>query len=62
MPLFKATVRETRTYDVEYTVEADTFDEAIGLLETGETVSEKTLRMDGVTDRTRMDDPEEIKG
>ena len=43
MPKFKFTVIETREYLVEYTVEADSQEEAEKLAENGETVSETTL-------------------
>jgi len=41
--LFKTTVQETRTIDVEYVVDADNIDEARELFEKGETVSENEV-------------------
>jgi len=41
--LFKTTVQETRTIDVEYVVDADNIDEARELFEKGETVLENEV-------------------
>ncbi|KMV17663.1 hypothetical protein ACT17_15455 [Mycolicibacterium conceptionense] len=51
MPVFDFTVIETRQYECQYQVEADTRDEALGKAERGETVFEAELRGLGVTER-----------
>ncbi|SEC76348.1 Uncharacterised protein (plasmid) [Tsukamurella tyrosinosolvens] len=51
MPTFTFEVIETRQYRVEYTVEADTRDEALLKAAAGETVDEVEGRCTGVTDR-----------
>jgi type II secretory pathway component PulF len=55
MPTYRFQAYETRTYDVEYVVEADTEEEAREKAEQGDTLSEETGRMTGVISRDIFD-------
>lgn len=57
MPRFKQVVIETRTYQVEYIVEADDVEEAKNKIAIGDTVEENEIKCDGVTQRDPWDEP-----
>ena len=48
---FVFTVTEIRAYRVEYTVEAADMDSALNMAASGDTVSEETLKCEGVLNR-----------
>ena len=51
MPTFRFAVTETRNFDMEYVVVADTEEEARGRAEVGDTAEEIEIGCTGVSDR-----------
>jgi len=51
MRMYRFAVTETRNFEVEYVVEAETEEEAREKAESGETVSEEEIGLTGVSDR-----------
>lgn len=57
---YKQRVIETRQYIMEYTVEADSAEEAENMVMTGETVEEREVSCEGVSTRDALDVIEEL--
>ena len=51
MSVYKFLVRETRRYNIEYTVEADSDDEAIDIAESGESLTETRRVLQSIVER-----------
>ncbi len=61
MKRYEQIVIETRTYEVLYTVEAETKEEAEEMFETGETIDEKEIKCLDVTGRHPWDTMKLVK-
>jgi len=60
MARFKQIVIETRTYEVEYIIEAKNAKEATRKAEIGETVEENEIKCNGVVSRDTWDEPQKL--